>query len=362
MKLILIVGTRPNFVKIASILKACEKYLQINKLLVHTGQHYSKSMNASFFADLEIKDPDINLEVGSGSHVQQTANIMKLFEPIVLDYKPDAILVVGDVNSTLACSLVAIKLKVKLIHIEAGLRSFDRNMPEEINRLLTDTISDILFVTEPAGVKNLRNEGIGESKIFLVGDVMADTLKFFKKKAIKSKILKKLKLKKKKYCVLTLHRPENVDDILILSQIMKALMKIQKKIKIIFPIHPRTKKNIKMMNLEIKMKQMSNLIVIPPLSYLDFVKLVSKSKVVFTDSGGIQEETSILGIPCLTLRENTERPITISLGTNRITGRDPDKIIKMYQETYIIDKKRIQSKFWDGKASQRIIQILLDLF
>jgi UDP-N-acetylglucosamine 2-epimerase (non-hydrolysing) len=361
-KIICVCGARPNFIKIAPLMKAFRKHGNFEILLVHTGQHYDEKMSKLFFEELEIPKPDINLEVGSSSHAVQTAEIMKRFEPVVENFKPDYVLVVGDVNSTIACGLVAVKLGVKLIHVEAGLRSFDRSMPEEINRVLTDAISDLLFVTEQSGVDNLRNEGISPDKIYLVGNVMIDTLLSNKEKAEGSDILERINLRKKGYAAITLHRPSNVDDIANFEKIISAFEIIQKDIKLIFPIHPRTRKNLEGTKLEKQVKLMNNLILLEPIGYLDFLKLMSNAALVITDSGGIQEETTILQIPCMTLRENTERPVTVTEGTNRLVHIDTQDILKHYNEIKTAGFKtesRIP-KFWDGKAAGRIARIIID--
>jgi UDP-N-acetylglucosamine 2-epimerase (non-hydrolysing) len=358
LKIVHVVGARPNFMKIASILKACEKQPDIESILVHTGQHYDENMSKAFFESLEIPVPDINLEVGSGSHAQQTSEIMKRFEPVVLENKNDAVLVVGDVNSTIACALVAVKLGVKVVHVEAGLRSFDRTMPEEINRVLTDAISDILFVTEPSGIENLKREGIDDSKVHFVGNVMIDTLERNRDKAAVSSILSNLNLQPKDYGVVTLHRPGNVDQHEAFTRIIDGLVEIQKDIKIVFPIHPRTVSSLKSNGLMKKLEQLPSLIMIEPLGYIDFLKLMSESKLVVTDSGGIQEETTILGIPCLTVRKNTERPVTITGGTNILVGTSTDGIIKGYREAMKKVFTHARPKLWDGKASERIVRIL----
>jgi len=360
LKIIHVAGARPNFIKIASILRACRKAPDIESMLVHTGQHYTENMSKTFFEELDIHSPYINLEVGSGSHAQQTAEIMKRFEPIVLKHDADAVLVVGDVNSTLACALVGAKLGIKIVHVEAGLRSFDRTMPEEINRILTDAISDILFVTEPSGLTNLKREGIDGTKVHFVGNVMIDTLDFYKEKAAKSHILDDLNLKAKEYALVTLHRPSNVDQHQALERILDGLAEIQKEIKIVFPIHPRTLKHMISSGLVQRSKDLPNMLVIEPLGYLDFLKLMSESKLVITDSGGIQEETTILGIPCLTVRETTERPVTITEGTNVLVGTDTSRILNGYRESVNRVRPHTIPKFWDGKASERIIRILLD--
>ena len=360
MRIIHVVGTRPNFVKIASILRACQNVPEIESVLVHTGQHYTECMNKAFFEELAIPVPDVNLEVGSGSHAQQTAEIMKRFEPVVLKHNPDAVLVVGDVNSTLASALVAAKLGVKTIHVEAGLRSFDRTMPEEINRVLTDAISDLLFVSEPSGLENLKREGIAATKIHFVGNVMIDTLELHRAKASNSRILDDLNVRAKEYAVVTLHRPSNVDQQEVLTGILDALAEIQKETKVVFPIHPRTRERLVSAGLLQRIENLPNIVLTEPLGYLDFLKLMSEAKVVITDSGGIQEETTILGVPCLTVRENTERPVTVTEGTNILVGIDAGRILNGYRDSLTTTRAHNRPKLWDGKASQRIVQILLD--
>ena len=361
MKIINVVGARPNFMKIAPIMAEYKKSNRIEALLVHTGQHYDEEMSDLFFKELQIPEPDINLEVGSASHTVQTAEIMKAFEPVVLEHKPDVVLVVGDVNSTIACGLVAVKLGVKLVHVEAGLRSFDRSMPEEINRVLTDAISDLLFCTEQSGVDNLLREGISKEKIFLVGNVMIDTLLKNRAKAATSNVLSQFNLDGNSFAVLTLHRPSNVDDASAFGRVLDALEIIQNDMPVIFPIHPRTRKNLSSWSLGERIEKLPNLRLTDPLGYLDFLKLMSSAKLVLTDSGGIQEETTILKIPCLTLRENTERPITTQVGSNRVVGTDTDKIIETYRQ--VVDGGWCEPQIpplWDGHAAERIVKILLD--
>lgn len=370
LKIINVVGARPNFMKIAPLMAEYKKYPEIKPILVHTGQHYDIRMSEQFFNQLEIPRPDINLEIGSASHAIQTAEIMKGFEPVVLKYKPNIVLVVGDVNSTLACALVATKLGVKVVHVEAGLRSFDRQMPEEINRVLTDAISDYLFVTEPSGLKNLEKEGIPKGKIFFVGNVMVDTLLKNHEKAKRSTILDDLKLDEKGYAVVTLHRPSNVDDPLVFKKLLEVFQKIGRELPIIFPVHPRTKRNMDVFGFEKKTskkgeKQPSGsnggLRVIDPIGYLDFLKLMASAKVVFTDSGGIQEETAILKVPCLTLRENTERPITLEAGGNKLVGSNPDRILASFKEVVADTHVRYRiPRFWDGDAAGRIVRTLIE--
>ncbi len=362
-KIICVCGARPNFMKIAPLMKAFGQSGRFKTLLVHTGQHYDQKMSHLFFDELNIPKPDINLEVGSGSHAVQTAEIMKRFEPVVLDFKPDYVLVVGDVNSTIACGIVAVKLGVKLIHVEAGLRSFDRAMPEEINRMLTDSISDLLFVTEQSGIDNLKNEGVNSDKVHLVGNVMIDTLLANKEKSERSDILKKCNLQKKGYSVITLHRPSNVDCLANFEKIISAFEIIVSDLKLVFPIHPRTRNSIKGTELGNRVKAMKNLILLEPVGYLDFMCLVSNSALVITDSGGIQEETTILQIPCMTLRENTERPITITEGTNRLVHIETEDILRNYNEIKSggFSAMGKTPKFWDGKAAERIAEKIANI-
>ena len=365
MKILNVVGARPNFMKIAPLMREYGKYSQIESLLVHTGQHYGEKMNNQFFRELGIPEPNINLNVGSASHVVQTAEIMKAFEPVVLDQRPDAVLVVGDVNSTVACGLVAVKLGIKLVHVEAGLRSFDRSMPEEINRVVTDSISDILFCTEQSGVDNLLHEGVSRDKVHLVGHVMIDTLLINLEKARQSTILDELRtqgcLDGDAFAVLTMHRPSNVDDPVVFSRILDALEIVQRDMPILFPIHPRTLKNLATFDLQKRIEKSLNLHLLEPLGYLDFLKLTSSAKVVFTDSGGIQEETTFLKVSCITLRENTERPITVEIGSNQIVGTDTKKIIAAYRNTINGNCRKPKiPPLWDGCAAKRIVQVLLE--
>jgi UDP-N-acetylglucosamine 2-epimerase (non-hydrolysing) len=361
MKILNVVGARPNFMKIAPLMAEYKRHEAIHAILLHTGQHYDDIMSNLFFSELEIPKPDINLGVGSGSHAVQTAEIMKSFEPVLINYKPDFVVVVGDVNSTIACGLVTVKLLTKLVHVEAGLRSGDRNMPEEINRVLTDSISDLLFCTEESGVNNLLKEGVSPKRIHMVGHVMIDTLLRNKQRAQKSSILNILNLKGIDFAVLTLHRPSNVDDSVVFDRILDALTIIQKDMPIIFPVHPRTRKNIASCSLDKHIEEMSGLRLIDSLGYLDFLKLMSNAKVVLTDSGGIQEETTILQIPCLTLRDNTERPVTTKLGTNQVVGTDPATILQAYELAVNgAWHKPVIPPLWDGRAAERIVRILLE--
>jgi len=361
-KIMCVCGARPNFMKVAPIMRALHATERFHTLLVHTGQHYDENMSRLFFEQLQIPRPDVNLEVGSASHAVQTAEIMKRFETVVLNFKPDYVLVVGDVNSTIACGLVAVKSGVKLIHVEAGLRSFDRSMPEEINRILTDRISDLLFVTEQSGVDNLKREGIDGDKIYFVGNVMIDTLLANKQKAEKADVLARFGLMPEKFGVITLHRPSNVDNKARFAEIIGAFAQIQRHIKLIFPIHPRTRKNIEGTDLALRFKQMPNFIITDPVGYLDFLCLMSKAALVFTDSGGIQEETTILGVPCITIRDNTERPVTIIEGTNRLVSAETEAIVQAYEKIKA-DKKRQNLRvpeLWDGQAARRIAEDIMN--
>ncbi len=366
-----VVGARPNFVKIAPLMAEYKNHVGIKPILVYTGQHYDIKMSRHFFDQLEIPRPDVNLEVGSATHAIQTAEIMKGFEPVLLKYKPDMVLVVGDVNSALASALVAAKLGVKVVHVEAGLRSFDRRMPEEINRVLTDAISDYLFVTEPSGLKNLKKESIPDARVFYVGNVMIDALKRYLQKANRSKILAQLGLRSQRYALVTLHRPSNVDDLEVLRRLLEVIREIARELPVIFLAHPRTQKNIMAFGLGGKISEMARihdgasnggLRVLDPISYLDFLKLMASAKVVLTDSGGIQEETTVLKVPCLTLRKNTERPITLEVGTNLLVGTDPQQIIKGFDRVMkTSDIKCALPDLWDGKAARRVITTLLTM-
>ena len=361
LKILNIVGARPNFMKIAPIVREMKRREKdFLPLIVHTGQHYDAAMSASFFTDLGIPRPDFHLEIGSASHTVQTARIMMAFEPIVLEQKPDWVLVVGDVNSTIACALVCSKLGVRVAHVEAGLRSRDRTMPEEINRLLTDQISDLLLTTSEDADENLKAEGIPGEKIKFVGNVMIDSLFYSLKIAESSTVREELDLTEKSYAVLTLHRPSNVDDREIFSGLLDALVSIGEKIPIIFPVHPRTKARISEFGFTEKIEN-SKLKLIEPLGYLDFMRLYSGARLVLTDSGGLQEETTALSIPCLTLRQNTERPVTISMGTNRLVGINPEKIKQtafevLNEKDFVTDKKI--PPLWDGRTAERICDAL----
>jgi len=366
-KIILVAGARPNFMKIAPLMHELQRHSEFETLLVHTGQHYDTMMSGQFFEELGIPAPTINLEVGSASHAEQTARIMTGFEKVCLNEKPDFVLVVGDVNSTAACTLVAAKLNIKTIHYEAGLRSRDRSMPEEINRLVTDSICDYFFTTSADADTNLLNEGVSPDNIFMVGNLMIDTLETNLHKAIRSsqqfqllnfdKQIDISTLASTGYGVMTFHRPSNVDEKETLNQLVTIWGNISEKTPLIFPIHPRTYKNIQQFGLIEKINSFTNLYLIAPLGYLEFIHLVSKATFALTDSGGIQEETTHLNIPCLTVRPNTERPVTVWEGSN--------KLIKMDEIETEVDailagngKRGTNPKFWDGKTAERIVDIL----
>jgi len=361
LKVINVVGARPNFMKVAPIVAAMKQHAsRFDPLIVHTGQHYDAAMSDAFFRDLELPQPDTYLGVGSGSHAAQTAAVMERFEPVVLHAKPDWVLVVGDVNSTLACALVCVKLGVKVAHVEAGLRSRDRTMPEEINRLLTDQIADLLLTPSKDADENLLNEGIPAERIRFVGNVMIDSLQQNLERSQQSTIRDELGLQKSSYAVMTLHRPSNVDESEPFARILDALENITEAIPVVFPMHPRTRRTVAELGLGQRITEMKGLRLIEPLGYLDFLNLYSNARFVLTDSGGIQEETTALGIPCLTLRENTERPITVELGTNTIVGTDPRRIIEAAAAA-LNGKARPRSvpPLWDGKTAGRILDELV---
>tara|TARA_B100000315_G_scaffold114472_1_gene104917 strand:+ start:5068 stop:6129 length:1062 start_codon:yes stop_codon:yes gene_type:complete len=350
--------------KIAALVDELKKHKEIEHLLVHTGQHYDTGMSKFFFDDLRLPKPDINLEVGSGSHDEQKAKITQKLKKVLGKEKPDLVIVVGDVNSTVAGAEAAKELGIKVAHVEAGLRSFDNTMPEEINRIETDKIGDFLFTTEESGNKNLLNEGIGKDRIFFVGNVMIDTLLKHKERASESKVLEKLDVEKHNYCALTLHRPSNVDKKEDFENILYILDKIQEKIKIVFSVHPRTKKSIEAFNFDDKIKNMKNLIMTEPLGYFDFLHIMANSKFILTDSGGIQEEATILYVPCITLRKNTERPVTVDQGTNLLVSVDKEKVVEKSFEI-INNEIEVNDKIpelWDGKAAERIVKIILKRF
>lgn len=404
MKLLLVAGARPNFMKVASIVEALDAHNRtarnrLDYLLIHTGQHYDERMSHTFFRELGLPRPAVDLEVGSGSHAVQTAEIMKRFEPVLEKERPDAVVVVGDVNSTIACALVASKMvypvgedaskksRPLIVHVEAGLRSRDWSMPEEINRVLTDALADLLFVTEEDAVRNLRREGIPRNRIHMVGNTMVDTLLRHRTRAEQSLVLNRLGLPQETedrmrqarstapagqipapYGIVTLHRPGNVDDPVVFRGILKALLTIGRKLPLIFPVHPRTFARIGEFGLADHCRLLepgdkvadarAGLYCIGPLGYLDFLRLMSKARIVLTDSGGIQEETTVLGVPCVTLRENTERPITVTQGTNILAGTSTSKIVSAAQKKLREPVRSKRPKFWDGKAGERIVKVL----
>src|SRR5258707_2764748 len=363
LKVIIVAGARPNVMKVAPIVAAMRRRRdQFQPLLVHTGQHYDEAMSSAFFRDLEMPEPDVYLGVGSGSHAVQTAAVMLAFEPVVIKEQPDWVIVVGDVNSTLACALVCIKLGVKVAHVEAGLRSRDRTMPEEINRLLTDQIAELLLTPSSDADQNLRAEGIPPERIKLVGNVMIDSLLSQLDRAKQSTARAALALTEKEYAVLTLHRPSNVDDTAAFRRIIEALEEIALRLPIVFPAHPRTRKMIAELGLTERVEKIKGLLVIDPVGYLDFLQLLMGARLVLTDSGGIQEESTVLGIPCITLRENTERPITVEKGTNTIAGTDPANIIKaaLVALDHPPNPSAQVPPLWDGHTAARILDALIE--
>ena len=356
-KYLLVAGARPNFMKIAPIQREFsarrDRFSPANLLLVHTGQHYSRNMSGDFFRDLGIPEPLINLEVGSGSHAEQTAHIMMAFEQVCIEQGPDWVIVVGDVNSTVACALTAKKLGIRVAHVEAGLRSRDMSMPEEINRLCTDAISDLLFTTDTIAGENLRREGIAAEKIHFVGNTMIDTLHQQIGRASQLPLLDGLATGQ--YAVLTLHRPANVDSPDRLATILDAINAIADRIPVVFPVHPRTAQKLTDIDLHPAIRN------VEPMSYLPFLGLIAASRLVLTDSGGIQEETTVLGVPCLTMRSSTERPITCEIGTNILVGTDPHRIL--YEVNSILDgytRPGTIPEKWDGHAAERIVDVLFN--
>jgi UDP-N-acetylglucosamine 2-epimerase (non-hydrolysing) len=367
-KILCVAGARPNFMKIAPLLRAFRARLELfDARLVHTGQHYDDRLSKIFFEDLAIPRPDLELEVGSGTHAHQTAEIMRRFEPVLEREQPQAVLVVGDVNSTIACAAVSAKHFVPqpfryrgrlrrrpiMIHVEAGLRSFDDDMPEEINRRLTDAISDLLYVSDPAGVDNLRREGVADERVVFVGNVMIDTLLAAKDRAMSSPVLQTLGIDERSYALCTLHRPSNVDDPAALGALLATLDEIARarSLRIVFPVHPRTRQRLAQAGLQ---PDPSRWLLCDPLGYLDFMRLQASARLVLTDSGGVQEETTVLGVPCVTLRENTERPCTISEGTNFLAGTERAAVMKAVEQALAMKVDGRVPRLWDGRSAERI--------
>ena len=359
MKIVHVVAARPNYMKIAPVMRAVAKAGFAEQILVHTGQHYDPSMSDVFFSDLGMQPPDIHLGVGSGSHAEQTARVMVGFEKVCLERRPDLVLVAGDVNSTLACAIDAAKLRIPCAHLEAGLRSFDLAMPEEVNRILVDRISRILLTPSADADENLRKEGTSEERIFRVGNVMIDTLLANLEAARATRTRERLGLAPSGYVVLTLHRPSNVDDSVTLGRILEALEVVQRDLPIVFPIHPRTRKQLASFGLDRRIEGMPGLRLCDPMGYLEFLGLMAGARLVLTDSGGLQEETTALGIPCLTLRESTERPITVTEGTNIIVGTDAGRITAEALRVLAGEGKAGRTPaLWDGRASERVAEVL----
>ncbi len=364
--LVCVVGARPNFMKMAPLLRALAEYPHLRPTLVHTGQHYDKNLSDIFFEEFEMQRPDVYLEVGSGKHGQQTARVLERFEEVLHKGPPDGgqfdrVVVVGDVNSTMAATIAAVKLGVPVAHVEAGLRSFDRTMPEEINRIVTDALADMLLVSEPAGIENLRHEGHAEEQIHLVGNVMIDTLLHQLPKAKHRDILSKNGLKPGQYGIITLHRPANVDRPEVLAKLLDVLAEISQQLPLVFPVHPRTRQRIKDFGLSDRLSRPPGIIALKPLGYLDFLALTSQAKLIVTDSGGLQEESTALGIPCLTARPNTERPITVQQGSSTLVGSDPHKL-REGLEAILEGRYKSGScpELWDGRAAERIARILAE--
>ena len=356
-----VVGTRPNFVKIAPLMAAMRASGAFDARLIHTGQHYDRRMAQVFFEELGIPAPDSNLGVGSGTHAWQTGQVMIRMEKLMAGDPPDLVVVVGDVNSTLAAALAAAKLHIPVAHVEAGLRSFDRDMPEEINRVLTDHLADYLFVSEPSGLENLRHEGIPDERVFLVGNIMIDTLMRCRERAENCGVRKRLGLDGRSYAVLTLHRPSSVDDADALERILGAVEKVQRRLPVVFPVHPRARRRLDERGLGPRVARAGNLQLVEPLGYLEFLGLMSGAQLVMSDSGGIQEETVVLGVPCITLRENTERPVTLQSGYHVLAGSDAAKIIAAAEAflaappsaPHVVD-------LWDGHTAERIVRVLAE--
>lgn len=359
MKVACVVGARPNFMKIGPVIEAMRAHPGLTPFLVHTGQHYDDAMSKVFFEDLGLPRPDVYLGVGSDSHTKQTAKVMTAFEDLALEHKPDYVLVVGDVNSTLAAALVAAKLRIRLGHVESGLRSLDRDMPEEINRLVTDAVADDLYTSCADAAPNLLREGVPPEKIHFVGNVMIDSLVHHRERAASSHVLESLGVKRREYILVTLHRPSNVDEPETFRGILGALARLSREMPVLFPVHPRTHNRIGEFGLGAFVREDTNLKLVDPQGYLDFLKLTDNAKLVVTDSGGIQEETTFLGVPCLTVRLNTERPVTVTEGTNELVGIDPERIVAAGLDVLKNGGKpgRVP-ELWDGRAGERIAAVL----
>jgi UDP-N-acetylglucosamine 2-epimerase (non-hydrolysing) len=359
LKVINVVGARPNYMKIAPLCRAMKDDTFFAPILVHTGQHYGQEMSDVFFKQLGLPQPDHFLNVGSGSHAKQTAEVMVKFEDVLLKEKPGLVIVVGDVNSTLAGSLVAVKMGIPVAHIESGLRSHDRHMPEEHNRVVTDHITDLLFTTCQEADENLQKEGIAAEKIHFVGNIMIDSLRLLMDDIRASTVREPLEIHRKKYALLTLHRPSNVDDRESLARMLEMVDLVQRDIKLIFSAHPRTLKMLETFGLRQRLTNLKNLVVIDPIGYVDFVNLMMHAELVLTDSGGIQEETTVLQVPCLTLRENTERPITITEGTNILVGTKTENVLAAVRKILAGDKKQGRvPHYWDGQTAGRVVDVL----
>lgn len=363
MKVIQVVGARPNFMKVAPLHRAIQNLPGWTSKIVHTGQHFDAKMSDVFFTQLELPKPDFFLGIGGGTQSEVTAKIMLAFEPILLEEKPDLVIVVGDVTSTLACTLVAIKMGIRLAHVEAGLRSGDRNMPEEINRILTDSVANYLFVTEQSGIDHLKREGVSDEKVFFSGNVMIDSLVRYQEKAKSSTILSDLGLRTSDYIVMTMHRPANVDTEQGLTSILRLIELSTTQTKVVFPIHPRTRAHMAKFGLLNSIESNPNLILTEPLGYLEFIQLMSHAQAILTDSGGIQEETTYLGIPCLTFRDSTERPITVTMGTNQLLADlNPEKTYQALLEILQGNCKQGQiPPLWDGNSAERIAKKIQEL-
>jgi UDP-N-acetylglucosamine 2-epimerase (non-hydrolysing) len=359
LRIVTVAGARPNFMKIAPIQRElAARPEQFQTRLVHTGQHYDAGLSQIFFDELEIDPPDVSLEVGSRSHAQQTAAIMTGFESVLLEWPCDLVLVVGDVNSTLACALVAAKTGVAVAHVEAGLRSFDRTMPEEINRVLTDQLAEVLFTTEASANDNLIREGIAPERIHLAGNVMIDTLLAHRERALGLEMPKRHGVQHGEYALLTLHRPSNVDDAAAFENLMVAISRVTRDVPVLFPVHPRTRAVLRQSPAARGLVAEHRLRLLEPLGYHEFIGLMAQSMVVLTDSGGAQEESTALGVPCLTLRDTTERPVTVTHGTNRVVGSNPDRIAAAWSELDAMRLTRARPPLWDGSAAVRIVNVL----